>query len=95
MPTWYKTPKEQLLLYRLEEAARYIGVSTRTLRQYVKDGRLPAQKIGGLVYVWDGNLSAFVRGAHTTHTRNAVPAPTFTEDFPPDPFYTAEEERDA
>ena len=94
MPTWYETPKERLLLYRLEEAARYLGVSTRTIRQYIHDQRLPAQKIGNRVYIWDGNLSAFVRGAHTTHTRNIVPAPAFTEDFPPDPFYTAEEARD-
>lgn len=91
MPTWYQTPKEQLLLYRLEEAAAYLGVSTRTIRQYIHDQRLPAQKIGNRVYIWDGNLSAFVRGAHTTHTRHTVPAPTFTEDFPPDPFYGAED----
>ena len=92
MPTIYQTDRERLILYRLEEAARYIGVSSRTLRQYIKDGRLPAQKIGGIVYIWDQNLSAFVRGAHTTHTRNTVPAPTFYEDFPPDPFLSAQDQ---
>lgn len=95
MPTIYQTDRERLILYRLEEAAQYLGVSTRTLRQYIHDQRLPAQKIKGAWYIWSANLSAFVRGAHTTHTRNAVPAPTFTEDFPPDPFYRPEEERDA
>ncbi len=92
MPTIYQTDRERLILYRLEEAARYIGVSSRTLRQYIKDQRLPAQKIGGIVYIWDQNLSAFVRGAHTTHTRNTVPAPTFAEDFPPDPFLSAQDQ---
>ena len=91
MPTIYQTDRERLILYRLEEAARYLGVSTRTLRQYIKDQRLPAQKIGGLVYIWDQNLSAFVRGAHTTHTRHTVPAPTFYEDFPEDPFLSAKD----
>lgn len=87
MPTIYETETEQLILYRLEEAAAYLGVSTRTIRQYIHDQRLPAQKIGNRVYIWDGNLSAFVRGAHSRKDRHKVEPPAFTQDFPPDPFF--------
>lgn len=87
MPTIYQTDREQLVLYRLEEAAAYLGVSTRTIRQYIHDERLPAQKIGGKWYIWERNLSAFVRGAHSRKDRHKVEPPAFTEDFPPDPFF--------
>lgn len=90
MPTIYQTEREHLILYTLQEAADFLGVTERTLRQYIHDQRLPAQKIGNKWFIWERNLSAFVCGARSTKDRHKVAAPTFEgADFPPDPFFSA------
>jgi excisionase family DNA binding protein len=33
----------------ITEAAKYLGVSTRTLRRYIADGRLPAYRVGNQI----------------------------------------------
>lgn len=51
---------ERLLTYTLTELESILGVSHRTLLQYVKDGKLPAKKIGGKWRVTAENLEKFV-----------------------------------
>lgn len=51
---------ERLLTYTLTELESILGVSHRTLLQYVKTGRLPAKKIGGKWRVTAENLEKFV-----------------------------------
>jgi excisionase family DNA binding protein len=47
-------------LLTLDEAARRIGCSTRTLRRRIGDGSLPAFRDGGLVRVRDDDLERYV-----------------------------------
>lgn len=54
---------EPLRLYTLTELESIIGVTHRTLLDYVKSGKLPARKIGGKWKVTEDNLKAFVNGS--------------------------------
>lgn len=57
--------KEQLetfAVYSLTELEPVLGVTHRTLLQYVKDGKLKAVKIGGKWKVSEDNLKAFING---------------------------------
>ena len=49
-------------VYPLQDVARTVGVSYRTLLQYVKDKRLRAVKIGGRWKVSEENLRRFING---------------------------------
>lgn len=49
-------------LYTLQEVADILGVSTRTLHDYIKNGRIKAQKIGGSWKVSANNLQRFIDG---------------------------------
>ena len=49
-PVWMGTP----------EAARRLGVTLRTLRRFIEDGRLPAYKMGRVIRVQQADLDAFV-----------------------------------
>ena len=51
---------ERLTMYTLTEIEGILGVSHRTLLQYVKDGKLPAKKIAGKWRVTAENLEKFV-----------------------------------
>jgi len=51
---------ERLTTYTLTELETILGVTHRTLLQYVKDGRLPAKKIAGKWRVTAENLEKFV-----------------------------------
>jgi excisionase family DNA binding protein len=58
--------KEKLNTYRLftlSELEPVLGVTHRTLLQYVKDKRLKAVKIGGKWKVSEDNLRAFINGS--------------------------------
>ena len=48
--------------YTLEELKPVLGVSYRSLLQYIKDGKLAAVKIGGRWKVSADNLKAFIDG---------------------------------
>lgn len=82
---------ETTILYTQQEAADAIGVSVRTLRSYLRAGRIPFVKIRRRVYIWDRHLMQYIRGARTTRTYKEVDAPEYStttfDDFPPDPFY--------
>lgn len=87
MPYISRIGGETTKLYTQQEAAELIGVSERTLRTYLKDGRIPFVKIRRRVYIWDKNLLQYIRGARTTRTYKNVTPPDFdalTFDNPPE-----------
>lgn len=49
-------------LYTLTEVEPILGVSHRTLLDYVKKGKIKAVKIGGKWKVSEENLKAFING---------------------------------
>jgi excisionase family DNA binding protein len=51
---------ERLTMYSLTELEPILGVTHRTLLQYVNTGKLPAKKIGGKWRVTAENLEKFV-----------------------------------
>lgn len=53
---------EDLKIYTKKEVADILGVSERTVWNYIKAGRLKAVKIGGKWKVSDENLKKFVNG---------------------------------
>lgn len=67
----------RIKLYSRQEVAHMLGISERTVWQYIKDERLPAVMIDHKLYVWDKNLVAFLAGAKSTHYKHQVDAPTF------------------
>ena len=87
MPVISKVGGERTLLLTTEDAARELGVSPRTIRNYCTTGRIPYCTIGRTIYIWDKHLMAFIRGARTTRTYKKISPPKFeAEDFPPDPI---------
>lgn len=50
------------VLYTVKETAALLGCSTRTIMNYIKNGRLPFVKIGGKWKITKDNLEAFVNG---------------------------------
>ena len=56
---------EAFKLYTLTELETILGVTHRTLLNYVKDGRFKAVKIGGKWKVSEENLKAFINGGKT------------------------------
>lgn len=53
---------EPLKLYTLAEIEPILGVSHRTLLQYVKDGKINVVKIGGKWKISEENLKKFISG---------------------------------
>ena len=47
-------------IYRLKDLEKKLGLTIRTLREYIKKGELKARKIGRAYYVTESNLMAFV-----------------------------------
>lgn len=47
-------------LYNVKEVAELLGVTPETARNYIKDGRLNAKKIGVRYYVSEERLKAFL-----------------------------------
>ena len=52
----------KIRLYNLTELEPVIGVTHRTLVNYIKSGRLTATKIGGKWKVTENNLTRFLNG---------------------------------
>lgn len=50
------------VLYDVKETAALLGVSRRTIMNYIKDNRLPFVKIGGKWKITKDNLEAFLNG---------------------------------
>lgn len=53
---------DTLKLYTLQELEGLLEVTTRTLLQYIKEGKLKAVKIGGKWKVSESNLQDFING---------------------------------
>lgn len=54
---------EQLRCYGLDGVAEKLGgVSKSTIRKHIREGRLPAKRLGGRVVVTHDDLKAFVDG---------------------------------
>jgi len=51
-----------LKLFTLTELESVLGVTHRTLQNYIKDGRLKGVKIGGKWKVSEANLTKFLNG---------------------------------
>lgn len=47
--------------YTLEEIAKQVGLSIVTLRSYIKQNKLKAQKIGRAFHVREDNLKRFMQ----------------------------------
>ena len=47
-------------IYDLKELSRKLNIGRRTLREYVKKGKLKAKKIGKAYYVTEPNLLVFL-----------------------------------
>jgi excisionase family DNA binding protein len=50
-------------MYSAEEAARILGLQVRTVRNYVREGRLPGVRIGKQYRIARADLEAFTAGA--------------------------------
>ena len=68
---------ETTILLTQREAAEQIGVTERTIRNYIKRGMIPAVKTKRNVYVWDCHLLQFIRGAKSTRNVQAVALPPY------------------
>ena len=47
-------------LHRIDVVADRLGVHVQTVRKWIRDGRLEATRLGGLVYISDENFDRFV-----------------------------------
>jgi excisionase family DNA binding protein len=47
-------------IYDLKDLSKKLTISIRTLREYVKSGRLKARKVGRAYYITEPNLMAFL-----------------------------------
>lgn len=83
-------PGVYMRLYTREEAAKVLNVSLKTISNYIRSGRLPAQTVRGRYVITEKNLIAFLSGAKSTRSRNKVEPPKFEnqefDDAPPDPW---------
>lgn len=52
----------EITLYTLLELSELLGVTDVTLRRYIKQGKLRAQKIGGTYHITEENLKVLVSG---------------------------------
>jgi excisionase family DNA binding protein len=63
-------------LYSAEEAAAILGLQVRTVRNYVRDGRLAGARIGKQYRIARGDLEAFASAGATGGEGSVPPQPT-------------------
>ena len=49
--------------YGIKEVAALLGISPRTVQQYITDQKLPANKIGGAWLITEENIKEYVNSA--------------------------------
>ena len=54
----------EIRAYTLMELTRHLGVTTMTLRKYIKDGRLKATKMAGKWVVTEDSLREYLGGEY-------------------------------
>lgn len=62
--------KPESLAYRVKDAARLMGIGRSKVFELIKEGHLPARKIGGATLVLRADIIAFLEGAPQTHGRD-------------------------
>lgn len=50
--------------YNVQEAAELLDVSPQTIRSYIKQGKLKAQKAGNKYIITEETLKAFIQGVN-------------------------------
>jgi excisionase family DNA binding protein len=60
-------------MYSAEEAAQLLGLQVRTVRNYVREGRLPGVRIGKQYRIARADLEAFTAGAFTHKAFSGAP----------------------
>lgn len=70
-------------MYSAEEAARILGLQVRTVRNYVRDGRLPGVRIGKQYRIARADLEAFTAGTQAREAFVGVQADAATPPRPP------------
>jgi excisionase family DNA binding protein len=63
-------------LYSAEEAAQILGLQVRTVRNYVREGRLPGVRIGKQYRIARSALEAFAGGGPASAAGSAPAAPS-------------------
>ena len=58
--------------YTLTESARVLGVERHTVQRWIKDGRLSAQRAGGVVFLEKSAVAKLVSGARNSSARTPV-----------------------
>lgn len=56
------TELKEIKLYNIKETAELLGVTTRTLQTYIKNGRIKARKIGRGWKFTEQSINEFVNG---------------------------------
>ena len=57
--------------YRLDEVAAEIGVSVKTLRREIRDGRLEGRRLRGTLVIYAAELDRYLAVAPTERSANA------------------------
>jgi len=51
-----------MLLYTAKEISEILDLTSVTMREYIKDGKIKGQKVGGKWYITEDSLKAFFNG---------------------------------
>ena len=51
---------DEMRFFTIAEVAEIVGVSTRTVRRWIKSGELAAHRFGSAVRIADSDLKAFI-----------------------------------
>ena len=57
------TELKDIRLYNIKETAEILGVTTRTLQTYIKNGRIKARKIGRGWKFTEQSINEFINGS--------------------------------
>lgn len=52
---------EGIKFYTAAEVAKILGITPTTVRAYIRDNKLPAQRIGRSLLITEGNLLEFLK----------------------------------
>jgi excisionase family DNA binding protein len=55
----------------IEETAEKLSVSQKTIRRYINNGKISAQKIGGIWRIYEESLTDYVASCHTNDSSSA------------------------
>ena len=75
-------------LYSIEKVAELLDVHKKTVLRYIKEGKLPASKVGGRWRIHGNDLTGFV-GARDNSEVNIVPAQKPKAEVTPEPWVSA------